>query len=74
MSVAPDHPKEIGDRSTLAILHALRLRGFETFVPFGENTRCDLVIGDETGLRRVQCKTGRLRNGAILFNNRAAAG
>jgi hypothetical protein len=36
--------------------------------PFGSNHRYDLVI--ETGSRflRVQCKTGRLRNGTIIFN------
>ena len=40
---------------------------FELYLPFGENTRCDIVaeIGGE--LRRVQCKTGRLREGAIRF-------
>jgi hypothetical protein len=69
-----DHPKEVGDRSTLAIVHALRLCGYETFLPFGENTRCDLVIDDHVRLRRVQCKTGRLRNGAIVFNTASTCG
>ena len=36
-------------------------------VPFGENTRYDLVIDDGCRLARVQCKTGRLREGAIRF-------
>jgi len=62
------HPKEIGDRSTLAIMLALREAGYQLLVPFGENTRYDLAIDDGTRLARVQCKTGRLRNGAILFN------
>jgi hypothetical protein len=59
-----EHPKDIGDRSTLAIMLALRELGYAVYVPFGENTRCDLVIDDGLRLFRVQCKTGRLRNGA----------
>jgi hypothetical protein len=63
-----EHPKDIGDRTTLAIMLALRERGLAVLVPFGENTRYDLVIDDGQKLRRVQCKTGRLRRGAILWN------
>jgi hypothetical protein len=63
-----DHPKAIGDRSTLAIMLALSEAGYVLLVPFGENTRYDLVIDDGDRLARVQCKTGRLRNGAITFN------
>jgi hypothetical protein len=61
------HPKEIGDRSTLAIMYALRLNGLAIFLPFGENTRYDLVTDNGSRLRRVQCKTGRLRDGAVRF-------
>ena len=46
---------------------ALRELGYAISVPFGENTRYDLVIDDSEGLLRVQCKTGRLRNGSIFF-------
>jgi PD-(D/E)XK endonuclease len=62
-----EHPKDIGDKSTLAIMLALRLHGYALLVPFGENTRYDLVIDNGSCLRRVQCKTGRLRNGVVLF-------
>jgi hypothetical protein len=61
------HPKDVGDRSTLAIMFALRTLGFGIYVPFGENTRTDLILESPSGLRRVQCKTGRYRNGAVLF-------
>jgi hypothetical protein len=61
------HPKDIGDRSTLAIMFALHTQGNAVLVPFGENTRYDLVVDNGSSLRRVQCKTGRLRNGAVLF-------
>jgi hypothetical protein len=62
-----EHPKDIGDGSTLAIMTALRNTGVGLYVPFGENTRCDLVIDDDGELIRIQCKTGRLREGAIRF-------
>jgi PD-(D/E)XK endonuclease len=62
-----EHPKEIGDRSTLAAMLGLKAAGYALLVPFGENTRYDLVIDDGATLARVQCKTGRLREGAIVF-------
>jgi hypothetical protein len=64
-----EHPKVRGDRSTLAIMLALSEAGFGLSLPFGENTRYDLVIDDGVQLARVQCKTGRLRNGAVVFNS-----
>ena len=61
------HPKDVGDRTTLAAMLALRDTGFAVFIPFGQNTRCDLMIDDGTRIARVQCKTGRLRAGAVRF-------
>ena len=61
------HPKDIGDRSTLAVMLALRAHGYALFVPFGENTRYDLVTDNGHALRRVQCKSGRYRQGAVQF-------
>jgi hypothetical protein len=63
-----DHPKDVGDRSALAIIWGLRARGYAILIPFGENTRYDLVIDDGERLSKVQCKTGRLRNGTITFH------
>ena len=62
-----EHPKDVGDRSTLAIMLALRERGYGIYFAFGENTRADLIIDDGHQLLRVQCKTGRLRKGAVAF-------
>src|SRR4051812_29270651 len=62
------HPKAIGDLTTLAVMLVLSELGYTVLVPFGENTRYDLVIGAAGRLERVQCKTGRLRNGTIWFN------
>ena len=62
-----EHPKAVGDRSTLAVMLALQRAGYIVLLPFGENTRYDLVIDDGTSFARVQCKTGRLRDGAVRF-------
>jgi hypothetical protein len=63
-----EHPKDVGDKTTLAVMLALRTAGRKVLVPFGENTRYDLVIDDGIRFVRIQCKTGRLRRGAIRFN------
>ncbi|MBA3717280.1 MAG: hypothetical protein H0W87_03515 [Actinobacteria bacterium] len=62
-----NHPEAKGDRSTLAVMLALQELGLPFLIPFGENSRYDLVLELESQLARVQCKTGRLRNGAVLF-------
>jgi hypothetical protein len=46
---------------------ALQSVGYSVLLPFGENTRYDLVIDDGEVLERVQCKTGRLRGGVVEF-------
>jgi hypothetical protein len=61
------HPKAVGDRTTLAAMLALYQAGYDVLLPFGENTRYDLAIDDGERLARVQCKTGRLRKGAVRF-------
>jgi hypothetical protein len=63
-----EHPKDIGDRTTLAVMMALREAGYGLLVPFGENTRYDLVIESDERLEQVQCKSGRLRNGAVVWS------
>lgn len=62
-----EHPKAIGDKTALATMQALQASGYAVSVPFGENVRYDLVIDDGERLARVQCKTGRLRDGAVRF-------
>jgi hypothetical protein len=47
---------------------AFQAVGLPFSVPFGENTRYDLIIDDDGRLVRVQCKSGRLRNGSVHFN------
>lgn len=62
------HPVQKGDL-TVAILTATFLRrGFVVLKPLSELMRFDLVIDRGNGFERVQCKTGRLRDGAVKFN------
>jgi hypothetical protein len=51
-----EHPKDKGDRSTLAIMTVLSELEYAMYVPFGENTRVDLVIekGRPPASRAVQ--------------------
>src|SRR5919201_2732047 len=52
--VGMDHPKDIGDRTTLAVMLALRSEGRTILIPFGEDTRYDLVIEEADRFARVQ--------------------
>jgi hypothetical protein len=60
--------KSIGELSELIVAYSLSRAGYLVSKPFGENARYDFVIDKYGTLSRVQVKTGRLRNGAILFN------
>jgi PD-(D/E)XK endonuclease len=62
------HPKAIGDASTAMVLARLVQAGKLVLLPFSENQRYDLLIEEPDQFVRVQCKTGRLRNGSIVFN------
>lgn len=63
-----DHPKAIGDRTQAHVLARLVEHGRLVLVPWGENQRYDLVIDDGGEFIRVQCKTGRFRDGAVTFS------
>ena len=60
--------KRVGDISELRVMLALVNAGYRVAIPFGEDQRYDLIIEKDNVLSRVQVKTGRLRNGVILFN------
>jgi PD-(D/E)XK endonuclease len=65
------HPVDVGERSEAIILAELVKRGHRVLVPYGTNHRYDLVIDLGARFLRAQCKTGRLRKGAIKFNTRS---
>ena len=49
------------------VLARLLQCGKRILMPFGENFRYDLLIDEGDSFVRVQCKTGRLRDGAVWF-------
>ena len=56
-----------GDVSELKVITAYIEAGFDVFIPFGGSANYDLIVDTGVRLLRVQVKTGRLRNGCILF-------
>lgn len=60
--------KSKGDITESRVLAAFIDWGFYVSRPFGENQRYDLIVDDGEKLFRVQVKTGRLRNGVVLFS------
>ena len=70
-AVLTDHPVDVGLRTEAAILGRLVKVGYRVLVPFGVNQRYDLVIDVDGQFVRAQCKTGRMRNGVIIFNTRS---
>ncbi len=59
-----------GEVCRTQIIAALTLQGRTVLVPMGDFQRYDLGIDlgtDDGRFLRVQCKTGRLRKGAIIF-------
>jgi len=59
-----------GSQTEAVILAVLATAGYTVLVPFGV-ARYDLAIDDgrAAGLKTVQCKTGRFRNGCIVWSS-----
>src|SRR5919107_998876 len=60
--------REKGNLTESKILAAFVEAGYLVSLPFGDGHKYDLVVDDGRRVRRVQCKTGRVRNGGLLFN------
>jgi hypothetical protein len=65
---------EKGNLSEARILAAFVSAGYLVSVPFGSGHKYDFVVDDSTRLLRVQCKTGRVKNGVLLFNAYSQSG
>ena len=63
-----NHPVDVGTRSEAAILLRFIELGYDVLVPHGVNHRYDFVLDQGDRFLRIQCKTGRLRNGTISFS------
>jgi hypothetical protein len=60
--------------SEARVLVALIEAGYVVSKPFGDGYKYDFVIDDGAVLQRVQCKTGRLKRGCVVFNAYSVAG
>ena len=61
-------PSHIGAVAEAEVARALVRAGMAVYVPlFHPASRVDLVVDGPDGLQRVQCKTSRVRGGAIVF-------
>jgi len=70
--VTSAHPVDVGLRTEVAIVAELVTRGYRILLPYGFNERFDLALDLGDGrIVRAQCKTGRLRNGVVLFSTRS---
>lgn len=65
---------ERGNLSEARVLAALVAAGYFVSLPFGSGHKYDFVIDDSVRLFRVQCKTGRVKHGALLFCAYSKAG
>ncbi|MEW6732552.1 MAG: group I intron-associated PD-(D/E)XK endonuclease [Acidobacteriota bacterium] len=65
---------EKGNLSEARILAAFVAAGYLVSLPFGSGHKYDFVADDSTRLFRVQCKTGRLKNGVLIFNAYSQSG
>ena len=64
----------LGNITEAKVLAALIESGYIVSKPFGDGHKYDLIIDDGVTLRRVQCKTGRLKSGCVVFNAYSVAG
>ena len=60
--------REKGTLTESKILAAFVEAGYLVSLPFGDGHKYDLIVDDGRSIQRVQCKTGRVRNGSLLFN------
>ena len=63
-----------GNLSEARILAAFVAAGYLVSVPFGSGHKYDFVVDDSKRLLRVQCKTGRVKSGSLLFNAYSQSG
>jgi hypothetical protein len=59
--------KSVGDITQSHVLAALLRSGKKVLMPFGDNCRYDLVVEQGGQFSRIQCKTGKIVHGAVVF-------
>jgi PD-(D/E)XK endonuclease len=66
--------REKGNLTEAKIMTALVEAGYLVSLPFGEGQKYDFIIDDGQRLHRVQCKTGRVKGGSLIFNGYSFSG
>lgn len=66
--LCPMNSKTKGNISEAIILAHLLKSGHSISIPFGNNSRYDLILDDGAHLLRVQCKTATYKNGCVVFS------
>ncbi len=64
----------VGSITEGMVLAALLQKGKQVYIPFSGNSRCDLLVDEGDHISRVQCKTGRIRRGCVVFRNYSMTG
>jgi hypothetical protein len=59
--------KHVGEVSEAVIIAECLKLGYSISKPFGDNQRYDLILDVGGTLKKVQCKTGRIKDGAVHF-------
>lgn len=68
------NPKAVGERSQAYIIARLLEAGYNVLIPYGDNTRYDVVIEDADGqFWRVQCKTGWIESEGAFIEFKTAS-
>lgn len=66
---SPRNSKDRGDETEITIIHELVSAGYSVSIPFGDNNKYDLIVGDGDALYRIQWKTAwETEEGRIRFN------
>jgi len=58
---------KVGNIAEAKILADLAAAGFHVLIPFGDGGRYDLAVDVDGKLVRIQCKSGVLKKGVVIF-------
>lgn len=59
--------KSKGELTEGLIIAKLLSLGYSVSIPFGNNQRYDIIVDIDGDLKKVQCKTGKKKNGCVSF-------
>lgn len=63
--------KSIGNLSEMKVMTRLIELGHKVSIPYGDNCRYDLILDLNGTLQKIQIKTGRYKDGCVVFETRS---